>query len=109
MAFGLDTSGNGGVMSSPVIPGLGDDQWAAMSGMHPGNALAGYGGQRRISTVPNQPAAIAGGNPSFGHWSQLFNLKSNPTGWVLILALCYLALHVQLGGSLGLKAGYGRK
>jgi hypothetical protein len=101
MAIGLDTSGNGGVMSVPQVPGLGDDQWAQMSGMSPAHPLiggyagsAGYGtGQRRISTIPNQGAAIASGNPSYQHWSQLFNLKNNPIGWVLILILAYYAMH----------------
>ena len=108
-ATGLGTSGNGGVMSVPEVPGLGDDQWAAMSGMHPGHPLVGgYSGspafgQPRVSTIPNQPAAIASGNPSYQHWSQLFNLKNNPIGWVLILLLVYLAMH-HFSGSVGASA-----
>jgi hypothetical protein len=111
MGIGLDTSATGGVMSVPQVPGLGDDQWAAMSGMHPGHPLVGgYAGspgfgttRARVASIPNQPAAIASGNPSYQHWSQLFNLKNNPIGWVLILLLAYLAMH-HFSGSASVSA-----
>lgn len=99
-------------MSIPAVPGLGDDQWALMSGISPGHPLVGgyvgspgYGTLRpRVASIPNQGAAIASGNPSYQHWSQLFNLKHNPIGWVLILLLAYLAMHhFSAAGSLSAR------
>lgn len=99
MATGLGTSYNGGVAATPSIPGLGDDQWAQMSGAHPASPLItgtfgspGYG-QTRIASAPNPGAAAANGTPGQGHWSQLFDLTNNPLGWVLILILAFMALH----------------
>lgn len=109
MAFGMSGSSTGGVMGFPSVPGEGQDQWAQLSGASPANPLvggyaggAGYGtGQRKIATSPNPTAAIASGNPSFSHWSQLFDLKNNPIGWVLLLLLGYVAMtHLQIAKKL---------
>jgi hypothetical protein len=109
MAYGLSPSANGGVMSSPSVPGLGQDQWAMMSGANPSNALIGgyagspgyLGGQRKIATSPNATAAVAAGQPGTQSWSQLFNLKGNPIGWILILLLVYVAItHMQMAKKL---------
>jgi len=106
MAYGQAPSSTGGVMGFPSVPGLGQDEWAAMSGMNPGNPLAGgypgsagYGtGQRKIATAPNATAAIAAGTPGTQSWSGLFNLGSNPLGWILLMLIGYVAItHLQLG------------
>lgn len=99
MATGLSTSYNGGVAATSSIPGLGEDQWALISGAHPANPLitgsiggTGYG-QTRIASSPNPMAARANGTPGQGHWTQLFDLKGNPLGWILLLLLAFGAIH----------------
>ncbi len=101
MAIGMSGSQRGGVIGVPDVPGLGEDQWAIMSGANPSNPLIagyagspGYGtGQRKISTSPNPMATLSTGAPMSKHWSGVFDLKNNPSGWVLLLALGYWAMH----------------
>lgn len=99
MATGMNTSYNGGVAATPSVPGLGEDQWAQLSGAHPASPLItgytggpGYG-QTRIASGPNVMAARANGTPGGGHWTQLFDLQGNPLGWILLMILAYMALH----------------
>src|ERR1700761_9614007 len=109
MAFGQGPASTGGVMGSPSVSGLGQDQWAMMSGMSPATALpGGYPGnpgynstQRKISTAPNSMAATAAGAPGTQNWSQLFNLGGNPLGWILLLLIGYVAItHLQIAKKL---------
>jgi hypothetical protein len=115
MAYGL--SDVAGVFSLPPDTELGYDTWAEMSGMSPHHPLVGghagqpgyEGGQRQIA-VAQAPATMAAsaGAPPAAHWSQLFNLKGNPIGWVAIGVLLYYALnfvHFRGGVSAAVKAG----
>src|SRR5581483_104756 len=107
----------GGVFAWPDVPETGFEQWAEMSGMSPGHPLVGGsagqpgygGGQRQVAVAaPDPTAGVASGAPARAHWSELMNLKGNPIGWVLMVALGYLALthiHVKAGASVGYKGG----
>lgn len=114
MAYGL--SDVAGVFSLPPDTELGYDTWAQMSGMSPGHALvggyaggAGYGvnGRQVALAQANPTLAASGGAPPAAHYSQLFNLKGNPIGWVLVGLLLYYALNfVHFHGSVAAAAGY---
>jgi len=103
----------GGVFSWPDVPELGYETWAEMSGMAPAHPLVGgfagrpaYGqGQRQVAVAqPDPTAGVSAGAPPRSHWSELFNLKGNPIGWVLILLIGYLGLthlHVRAGAAAG--------
>jgi hypothetical protein len=95
----MNTSYGGGVAATPSVPGLGEDQWAAISGANPASPLItghfgspGYG-QTRIASAPNVQAARANGTPGGGHWTQLFDLSGNPLGWILLMFLAFMAIH----------------
>ncbi len=106
---------SGGVFEWPAVPELGYDTWAEMSGMQPGHPLVGGvagtpgygGGQRQVAIAQANPTAgVASGAPARSHWSELFNFKGNPIGWVLLMALGYYALnHIHFRASVGAKAG----
>lgn len=110
MAFGLaDTAG---VMDRPVSDSaVGYADWAGMSGIGPGHPLVGgMAGQPGYGVLGRQVAIAAPGGAApeaqsaRAHWSELFNFRGNPLGWVLIAAILYLGLmhiHVRGGGSLG--------
>lgn len=110
MAFGTG-SDVAGVFSYPLVADAGYADWATMSGASPAHPLVGGsagavgygGGQRSVAlAAPDPTAAVQGGAPTAAHWSQLFNLRGNPTGWVLLLAILYLGLssiHLSAGVS----------
>ncbi|HET8978549.1 MAG TPA: hypothetical protein VFN87_10340 [Solirubrobacteraceae bacterium] len=103
----------------PDVPDVGYQDWATMTGMQPGHPLVGgtagspgYGaGQRQVAVSDPGSAAlgqVAAGSPARANWSEVFNLKGNPIGWVLIAALVYLGLmhiHVRAGASAGFRGG----
>jgi hypothetical protein len=107
----------GGVMDYPLVPDAGLESWAQMSSMQPGHPLVGGsagapgygGGQRQVvvgAPAPTQP--VASGSPTASHWSELFNFKGNPIGWVAIAAVLFLGLmHIHVRG--GADVGVGRK
>ena len=112
MAFGLD-SDVAGVFAVPNDQDVGYDDWATMSGMQPGHPLVGGysgspgygGGQRQVAVADGSSTAglaqVAAGSPARQNWTELFNLKGNPVGWVCIFAILYLGLmhiHVRAGG-----------
>lgn len=122
MAFGVSNNSGGGVMDWPAVPDLGYADWAGMSGMQPGHPLVGGtagapgygGGQRQVAVAdPGQAAMaqVAAGSPARANWSELFNLKGNPIGWVLLAAIAYLGLmhvHVNAGVNGGFSGGKGK-
>ena len=109
MAGGLGQGG--GVFSLPDNPSLGADTWAMMGGVDPGSPLVGGRGPRggptadfsyrQVALGTADPAAgAAAGAPMAANWREIFNLKGNPVGWVLIAAIIYLGLaHISLHGS----------
>jgi hypothetical protein len=113
---------SGGLLVSPSVATLGVADWAGMSSMQPGHPLVGgsagrpgyEGGQRQVVVSdPSQAAmsSLAGGAPARGNWSEIFNLKGNPIGWVLIASILYLGLmhiHVNAGVSGGFAGGRGK-
>lgn len=110
MAYGLaDTAG---VFALPSNPTLGYESWAEMTTMNPAHPLvggtAGEPGYGRLSrqvaiATPVPMQAAASGAPAAKNWRELFNLKGNPIGWVLIAALLYLALmHLHLRAGAGI-------
>lgn len=113
----------GGVFSWPDVPELGYETWADMSGMSPGHPLVGGaagspgygGGQRQVAVAAPATASqanLAAGSPARANWSEIFNLKGNPVGWVLIASILYLGLmhiHVRAGVSGGFSGGKGRR
>jgi hypothetical protein len=115
MAFGL--ADVGGVMDRPVTDSaVGYEDWGGMTGMSPSHPLVGgTSGQPGYGSYPTRQVAIAApqatlspGQPARAHWSELFNFKGNPTGWVLIAAILYLGLmhiHVRGGASVGVGKG----
>jgi hypothetical protein len=120
MAFGQDQGG--GLLDPPIVQGEGYADWASMSGMHPQNSLVGgnagspgYGtGQRQVALASpgqNNAATLASGSPARANWSEVFNLKGNPIGWVLIASILYLGLmhiHVKADASGGFGIGKGK-
>jgi len=105
---------SGGVFAWPDAPGLGYSTWASMSGVHPDSPLVGgrageHGyagtlvtGQSRRVALASPDAAAASDAPMKAHYSELWNLKSNPVGWVLVAAVIYLGLaHVSLNARVG--------
>lgn len=121
MAYGLDTDISG-VFAPPQDEGVGYEDWAEMSGMQPAHPLVGGsagtpgygGGQRQVLAADPGTAAlaqVAAGSPVRSNWSELFNLKGNPIGWVCIAAILYLGLmhlHVRAGVSGGFTGGKGK-
>jgi hypothetical protein len=117
MAFGQGQGG--GLQDPPAVQGLGAFDWTSMSGMSPGHTLVGgsagrpgyEAGQRQVFVAdPGQAAAntLASGSPARANWSEVFNLKGNPIGWVLIASILYLGLmhiHVRGGVSGGFSGG----
>jgi hypothetical protein len=112
---------SGGVFSWPDVPELGYETWAEMTGMHPAHPLVGgQSGQPGYGSISTRQVAVANpavtvgpasGSPASAHWKEVFNLKGNPIGWVLIAAVLYLGLmhiHVRAGASGGLGFGKGR-
>jgi hypothetical protein len=109
----------GGLMDPPAVQGLGLGDWEQMTGMSPGHALVGGsagapgygGGQRQVFVADNavaSQAALASGSPARANWTEIFNLKGNPIGWVLIASILYLGLmhiHVKGGVSGGFSGG----
>lgn len=109
----------GGVFAPPTVEGVGYDDWATMSGMQPAHPLIGgspgspgYGGGQRQVAVADPATAglaqVAAGSPARANWTELFNLKGNPIGWVAIAAILYLGLmhlHVRAGVSGGFSGG----
>jgi hypothetical protein len=117
MAYGL---GNDiiGVMSYPTGgPMSGYEDWAGMSGMQPAHPLVGGsagspgygGGQRSVAlAAPDPTQAVQSGAPVAAHWSQLFNLKGNPIGWVALASIFYLgisSIHLSAGANVGGRLG----
>jgi hypothetical protein len=117
MAFGQLQGG--GLMDPPAVQGLGVGDWTQMTGMNPAHPLVGgtagrpgyETGQRQVfvadSSMASQ-AAVASGSPMRANWTEIFNLKGNPIGWVLIAAILYLGLmhiHVRAGASGAIGAG----
>ena len=113
MATGLGQ--DAGVFAPPPVEDVGYQDWASLTGMQPGHPLVGGtagspgygGGQRQVAVADSSQAAmgqVAVGSPATQNWTQLFNLRGNPIGWVLIAALAYLAL-----GHLHVRAGAGVK
>lgn len=115
MAFGLaDTVG---VMDRPVTDsGVGYADWATMSGVSPAHPLVGgSAGQPGYGSTATRTVAVAApqsqspqATSARSHWSELFNFRGNPTGWVLVAAVLYLGLmhvHVRAGGSAGFGKG----
>jgi hypothetical protein len=114
MATGLGQ--DAGAFTWPDVPDVGYQDWAQLTGMQPAHPLVGgnagtpgYGGGQRSVAVadPSQAAVsqVAAGSPARASWAELFNLKGNPIGWVLIAAIAYLGLahiHVNAGVSGGL-------
>jgi hypothetical protein len=110
----------GGVFSWPDVPTLGIQTWAGMSGMTPGHPLVGGSGPGSqngvtgarsvaIAQPPPTQGAVAGA-PGSQNWRELFNLKGNPTGWVLIAAILYLGLmHLHVRGGADFGVGKGRR
>jgi hypothetical protein len=110
----------GGVFEWPATPEVGYEDWAGMSGMSPGHPLVGGsagvpgygGGQRQVAVAaPNPTAGVASGSPARANWAELFNLRGNPIGWVLIAAVLFLGLmhiHVKAGANAGFGAGVGK-
>ena len=117
MAFGLGQQG--GLQDPPLLTDVGYQDWTSLGGMDPAHPLVGgtagqpgYGaGQRQVAV--GDPAAashatLAAGSPARAHWAELFNLKGNPIGWVLIAAILYLGLmhiHVRAGVAGGFTGG----
>ena len=108
----------GGVFALPDVPSLGQETWADMAGVHPNDPLVGGRGAQGIVVnnayrqvalgAPDPSAGAASGAPMSGNWREIFNLKGNPVGWVLIASIIYLGLaHISLQGRLGKsKAGF---
>jgi hypothetical protein len=104
MAIGM--SQGGGILSTPSVPGLGQDEWALLSGANPGDPLiGGYVGRPgfgtpvpHVSTNPNNNTAIAQGAPTAKHWSGAFDFKNNPISWIMLGALVLWASHTKAGG-----------
>lgn len=120
MAFGQGQGG--GLQDPPAVQGVGLGDWAQMAGMDPAHPLVGGsagspgygGGQRQVfvadSSMASQ-AAVASGSPMRANWSEIFNLKGNPIGWVLIASILYLGLmhiHAKAGVSAGFSGGRGK-
>lgn len=109
MATGMGQSG--GTFAVPEVPGLGTETWAMMGGVDPGSPLVGGRGPRGGPTAdfayrqvalgaPDASAGAAAGAPMAANWREIFNLKGNPVGWVLLAAIAYLGLsHISLHGS----------
>lgn len=109
----------GGLFTWPEPDDVGYMDWAQMSGMSPAHPLVGgtagspgYGGGQRSVAVsdPGQAAVgqVAAGSPARASWAEIFNLKGNPIGWVLIASIVYLGLmhiHVNAGASAGFGKG----
>jgi hypothetical protein len=107
----------GGVESYPLVPEAGYEDWASMSGISPAHALVGgqagnpgyEGGQRQVAiAAPDPMSGVASGSPARKGPLELFNLKGNPIGWVLIAAVLFLGLmhiHVNAGASGGFGVG----
>lgn len=109
----------GGLFAWPDLPQNGPNEWAQMTGMDPAHPLVGgtsgrpgYGSTatRRVAIADStqQLGDIASGSPARAHFSELANLKGNPIGWVLIIAVLYLGvmhIHVRAGASGGLGVG----
>lgn len=118
MAYGL--ADVGGVMDRPVTDSdVGFEDWGTMSGISPAHPLVGgsagqpgYGSYATRQVAIAAPAAtLTAGQPARAHWSELFNFKGNPIGWVLIAAILYLGLmhiHVRAGASGGVGFGKGK-
>jgi hypothetical protein len=112
----------GGLLVSPNVATLGVADWSAMSSMSPAHPLVGgsagrpgYGsGQRQVVVSdPSQAqmSTVASGAPARSNWSEIFNLKGNPIGWVLIASILYLGLmhiHVNAGVTGGFSGGKGK-
>lgn len=116
MAYGL--SDVAGVFALPPEPALGYYEWAELSGMDAGHPLVGgYSGEPGYGRLSGRVAlgmadpttAAAAGAPPAAHWSQLFNFRGNPIGWVLIFMLLYYALNfVHFHGSVAAATRIGR-
>lgn len=109
----------GGVFSWPDVPELGYETWAEMSGMQPAHPLVGgqagqpgyEAGQRQVAVSdPAQVAVAQSGQGARANWAELFNLRGNPIGWVLIAAVLYLGLaHLHVRGGISATASGGRR
>lgn len=102
----------GGVVSVPDVRGIGDAEWASVSGMRPTNPLVGgpragglgpfdvdHGGPRIVTTPEAQQGPAAGGallaTPDgagagvavLDDWRDLFNFRGSPMPWLLLLTL----------------------
>lgn len=113
----------GGLFAWPDLPELGPNTWAQMTGMAPEHPLVGgsagrpgYGSAatRRVAIADQsqQLSDVASGAPARAHFSELANLRGNPIGWVLIIAVLYLGvmhIHVRAGASGGIGLGKGKR
>lgn len=106
----------GGVFAPPLAEGVGADDWASLTAMHPDSPLVNGPGlpmeadyrYRRVAVGQPSSAPLPGAENVQGHFTELFNFRGSPMPWVLLIAIAYLGLvHLHVTGSAGL--GIGRK
>jgi hypothetical protein len=132
MAYGLEGSREGGVLSEADVQGGGRAEWASLIGVRPDHPLVSSEGpmpymigmnNSRIVTTPagQSGAATAGGlaavpdgmsGDALKHlddWRDLFNFKGSPMPWLLLVALGVLLFaHASVqarAGAFGKSAG----